>query len=48
MVSYIMQKETEDDVTTSKDRGGVGDACDLARSDLLLSLQSKRGSVFEL
>ena len=37
MVSYFMQKDTDDDGTTRDDRGGIGDTRNLARSALLLA-----------
>ena len=38
IVSYFMQKDTDDDKTMSEDGGRIGDARNLDRSDLLLEL----------
>ena len=35
MVSYFMQKDMDNNGTTSNDGGRIGDACDLDRSALL-------------
>ena len=48
MVSYLMQKDTDDDGTASDDGRRIGDARDLAQSALLSALRSERESVFEL
>ena len=48
MVSYFMQKHTEDDGTMSDDSGRISDARDLARLVLLSAFQSERESVFEM
>ena len=41
-------KDTDNYRITRDDRGGIGKACNLDRSDLLLALRSKRNSVFDL
>ena len=43
-----MQKDTDDDGTTSDGGGRIGDTHDLARSALLLDLRYERESVFAL
>ena len=43
-----MQKDTDDDGTTSDDGGRIDDARDLARLDLISALRSERESVFNL
>ena len=48
MVIYFMQKHTDNDGTTINNRGIIGDAHDLAQLDLLLTLRSKRDSVFDM
>ena len=48
MISYLMQKDTDDNITTRNDRGGVGNARNLALSSLPLALRSNRESVFEM
>ena len=48
MVSYFMQKDTDDDRTTSNDGRRIGGACDLDQLALLSALRSKRESVFDL
>ena len=48
MVSYLMKKDTDDDGMTSNDGGRIVNTRDLARSSLLLDLQSERESVFKL
>ena len=42
MVSYFMQKDTDDDGMTSYYGGRIGNARDLARLSLLSDLQYKR------
>ena len=48
MVSYFMQKDTDDDITTSNDGWEVADARNLDQSALLSALRSDRDSVFDL
>ena len=48
MVSYFMQNDIDDNRTTSNDGGRIGNACDLAQSELLLDLRSERVSLFDL
>ena len=42
MISYYIQKETDDNRMTSNNGEKIGDIHDLARSDILLALQSER------
>ena len=48
MISYFMQKDTDDDETTSDNSGRIGNARDLAGLALLSALRSKRESIFKL
>ena len=48
MVSYFMQKDMDDNGTTSNDRGRIGNTQDLAQSALILALKSERDSVFDM
>ena len=48
MVSYFMQKDTDDDGTTSDDGGRIGNVSNLDQLDLLSALQSKRDLVFDM
>ena len=48
LVSYFMQKYTYDSGTTSNDGGRIGNTLNLTQLSLLLALQYKRESVFEV
>ena len=48
IVSYFMQKDTDDDRTTRNNGGRLGDARNLDRPALLSAIRSKRESVFDL
>ena len=48
MVSYLMQKDTDDDETMRNDGGGIINARDLYQPALLSALWSERESLFEL
>ena len=48
MVSYFIQKDTNNDRTMSNDRERIGDAWDLDRLTLLSELLSEMESVLEL
>ena len=45
MVSYLMKKYTDDDITTSNYGGRIRDAHDLAQLALILALRSERDSM---
>ena len=48
MVSYFMQKDMDDNGTTSNDRGRIGNTQDLAQSALILAFKSERNSMFDM